>query len=144
MITISIKYLLSSVRLIRYDFTRDISSIKFHFQARYQNPGLSSSYKSSEAKTLEGHWMNKKPTSNYHNNINLPNNLKFGNNSKTSNLISPTEVVGLLPSSFGGDVNTIPSLVSPAHQLLKNKLSQKPKPRHDRKKRRSSKYRGIS
>ena len=80
--------------------------------------------------------------SNYHNNINLPNNLKFRPHSKSNDLLSPTEVVGLLPSSFADDRSTIPSLVSPAHRRLKNKSSQKPKPKHDRKKRRSHKYRG--
>ena len=86
--------------------------------------------------------MNKKSSSNYHNNINLPNNLKFRPHSKSNDLISPTEVVGLLPNSLGDERSAIPSLVSPAHRALKNRSSQKPKQKHDRKKRRSSRYRG--
>ena len=86
--------------------------------------------------------MNKKSSSNYYNNINLPNNLKFRPHSKSNDLISQTEVVGLLPSSFGDEGSAIPSLVSPAHRALKNRSSQKPKQKHDRKKRRSSRHRG--
>ena len=88
--------------------------------------------------------MNKKPTSNYHNNINLPNNLNFRSKSKSNDLISPTEVVGLLPCSLGDEGNAIHSLVSPAHRTLKSRSSHRPKSKHDRKKRRSHKYRGRS
>ena len=49
------------------------------------------------------------------------------------------EFVPILEGSGG---NTIPSLISPSRQLLKNISNQTHKPKHDRKKRRAQKYHG--
>ena len=76
-------------------------------------------------------------------NLNHIDNLHLQNNPKINQLISPNEAFSLLPMTHGDGSRNVTSLISPSRQLIKNTTNPKPKQRHERKKRRQQKYRGI-
>jgi len=86
--------------------------------------------------------LNKNPELRYRN-INPVENVHLHTNSKINQLMSPSEAFALLPMSHGDGRSTVDSLISPSHQSLKSNSHQNYKIKHERKRRRSQKYRGI-